>query len=99
MKEELREKVLSLGADICRFAGIQRFAGAPEGFHPCDIFSECKSVIVFGVALPKGLYQVDSRLIYSHFNEFACPQVDHIAYQTAVFLEKVYSGAVAKLSN
>lgn len=92
MKEELREKVLSFGADICRFAGIERFAGAPEGFHPRDIFPECKSVVTFGVALPRGLYQVDSRLIYSHFNYFTCSQVDRVAYQTAAFLEKTYNG-------
>lgn len=90
MKEEIREKVLSYGADICRIAGIERFEGAPEGFHPRDIFPGCKSVIVFGLALPKGLYMVDSKLIYAHFNNFACPQVDHIAYQTANFLEKKY---------
>ena len=92
MKEEIREKVLGFGADICGFAGIERFAGAPEGFHPCDIFPECKSIIAFGVALPKGLYMVDSRLIYSHFNAFACPRVDHIAYRTADLLEKTYRG-------
>jgi len=93
MKEEIREKVLSYGADICRIARVERFEGAPEGFHPRDIFPGCKSVIVFGLALPKGLYLVDSRLIYSHFNNFACPQVDHIAYQTAIFLEKNYHGS------
>jgi epoxyqueuosine reductase QueG len=92
MKAELREKVLSFRADICGFAGVERFSRAPEGFHPCDIFPECKSVIVFGVALPKGLYSADSRLIYAYFNGLACPQVDHIAYQTATFLEKTYRG-------
>lgn len=92
MKENLREKVRSFGADICRFAGVERFAEAPEGFHPYDIFPDCKSVIVFGVALPKGLYFADSRLIYSYFNNFACPQVDYIAYHTASFLEKMYHG-------
>ena len=92
MKEKLREKVIGLGADICGFAGIERFAEAPKGFHPQDIFPECKSVIVFGVALPKGIYAADSRLIYSYFNNFVCPQVDHIAYQTAVVLENAYCG-------
>jgi epoxyqueuosine reductase QueG len=90
MKEQLREKVLGFGADICGFAGVERFSEAPKGFHPCDIFPECKSAIVFGVALPKGLYLVDSRLIYGHFNDFACPQVDHITYQTAAVIEKTY---------
>lgn len=92
MKEEIREKVLSYGADVCGFTAIERFTGAPEGFHPCDVYPDCKSIVTFGKALPKGLYKVDSRLIYAHFNTFACPEVDHIAYQTADLLEKVYSG-------
>lgn len=92
LKKELREKVINFGADICRFAGIERFTGAPEGFHPCDIFPECKSIIAFGVALPKGLYRVNSRLIYSRFNEFTCLNVDNIAFQTANFLERTYCG-------
>ena len=92
MKEELREKVLGLGANLCGFAAIERFAGAPKGFHPCDIFPDCKSVVTFGIALPKGIYIADSRLIYSYFNNFACPQVDSIAYHTAVVLENTYHG-------
>lgn len=92
MKEEIREKVMEFGANVCGFAGIDKFEGAPEGFHPRDIFPECKSIITFGVALPKGLYMVDSRLIYAHFNSFACPLVDQIAYQTADLLEKAYRG-------
>lgn len=92
MKEELREKVLSFGADVCGFAGIERFWEAPTGFHPCDIYADCKSVITFGIALPKGTFMADSRLIYSYYNYFACPQVDRITFQTAAFLEKIYHG-------
>jgi epoxyqueuosine reductase len=92
MKEEIREKVLEFGADICRFTGIDRLAGAPDGFHPRDIFPACESIVTFAVALPKGLYMVDSRLIYSHFNTLACSRVDRITYRTAAFLEKMYYG-------
>lgn len=92
MKEELREKVLSFGADVCGFAGIERFSEAPKGFHPCDIYPDCKSVVTFGIALPKGLFVANPQLIYSYFNYFACPQVDRIAFQAAAFLEKTYHG-------
>lgn len=92
MKEELRKKVLGLGADICGFAGIERFENAPKGFHPCDIYSDCKSVIVFGIALPKGIFMANARLIYAYYNSFACPLVDRIAFQTAVCLENTYHG-------
>ncbi|ABX43496.1 epoxyqueuosine reductase [Lachnoclostridium phytofermentans] len=90
MKEQIRDCILSLGADVCGFASVDRFSNAPKGFRPLDIFEECKTVIVFAVALPKGLLHVDSRLIYAHFNEISCPMVDKIAFQTAIMIEKNY---------
>lgn len=91
MKEKIREKVLSYGADVCGFASIDRFDDAPKGFHPCDIYHECKTVIVLGIALPKGLYMVEPRLVYGHFNDTAFPKLDQIAFQTAKLLEE-YNG-------
>lgn len=90
----LKEILLSLGADACGVGTIDRFAGAPEGFSPLDLYAECKSVIVFGRALPKGLTQVAPRIIYGHFNYFTCPQVDGIALDAAREIEKRL-GAVA----
>lgn len=90
MKEQIRESILNYGADLCGFAAIDRFSEAPKGFHPTDIYKECKSVIVIAVALPKGLSHVDSRFIYAHYNEMSCSFVDKIAFQTAVLLEKDY---------
>lgn len=92
IKEIIRGRVLELGADVCGFAAIDRFDKAPAGFHPCDIFPDCKSVIVFGRALPKGLFEVNPRLIYSHFNSLSCPSVDQIAFETANYLEKTFQG-------
>ena len=92
MKEAIRENILRLGADICGFAGIERFAQAPKGFHPLDIFPGCQSVIAFGLALPKGIYMAESRLVYSYYNSFVCAQVDRLAYQTASLVENTYQG-------
>ncbi|MDR2909070.1 MAG: epoxyqueuosine reductase [Oscillospiraceae bacterium] len=91
MKEKIREIVLSHGADLCGCANIDRFTGAPEGFHPAGIFSECKSVISFAVALPKGLTKVPPRLIYGHYNSYACPNVDAIAFRAAKTFENLFS--------
>lgn len=55
MKNDLRKKVLEMGADLCGFAGVDRFKDAPEGFHPNDLYKDCRSVIVFGKSIPKGL--------------------------------------------
>ncbi|WP_455716406.1 epoxyqueuosine reductase [Anaerosporobacter sp.] len=91
-KEQLRQIILDYGAHVCGFADIDRFGDAPKGFHPCDIYSECQSVVVFGVALPKGLYKVDSRFIYGHFNYDICNKVNEIAYKIAILIEREYGG-------
>lgn len=67
-KEVIRERILSLGVDVCGFGGVERFAEAPINFRPIDLYPDCKSVIAVGIALPKGLFRVESRLIYGHFN-------------------------------
>ena len=90
MKKEIRELLISLGADVCGFAGIERFDNAPQGFRPTDIFSDCKAVISFGIALPQGLAQVPPRLIYGYYNNFCCMEADRIAFKAAKRLEKNY---------
>ena len=45
MKEQIRELMHSYGADLCGFASIGRFANAPLGFNPADIYLECKTAI------------------------------------------------------
>ncbi|HZX46636.1 MAG TPA: hypothetical protein VFF83_05145 [Clostridia bacterium] len=69
MKENIRKIFMDLGADVCGFAGIDRFGEAPKGFHPTDVYPQCKSVIVFAKALPKGITKVSPRIVYQHFNK------------------------------
>lgn len=91
-KEEIREKILALGADVCGFGEIERFDEAPINFHPKDLYSECKSVIAVGIALPKGLLRVEPRIIYGHFNEDVTHKVDEIVFSAAKLIEKEYDG-------
>jgi len=42
----------ALGIVVTLNANIARFENAPEGFHPQNIFSKCKSVIVFIKQMP-----------------------------------------------
>lgn len=92
IKEDIREKVLGLGADVCGFGGIERFAEAPENFRPTDLYADCKSVIAVGVALPKGLLRVDSRLLYGHFNADVIHKLDEIVFGVAKTIEKECGG-------
>lgn len=52
--KKAKEIMLSLGADLCGIASIDRFADAPAGYHPLDVLPTCKSVISFGCRFPVG---------------------------------------------
>lgn len=97
MKNQIKEFILGLGADVCGVANVDRFSEAPAGFHPQDIFAQCRSVVVFGIALPKGLTKIDPRLIYGHFNYGSCPEVDWIAFKTAKEIERLEGGYAVPL--
>ena len=92
MKEAIRRFILDQGADVCGFAGIERFSDAPEGFRPSDVFPACKTIVVFGIALPAGLFDVPPRLIYGHFNYGSCPWLDRIAFFAAREIERATGG-------
>lgn len=97
MKNQIKKIILSLGADVCGVTNVDRFSGAPVGFHPRDIFPDCKSVIVLGIALPKGLTKVEPRLIYGHFNYGTCPEVDWVALKAAKEIERLFGGYAVPL--
>lgn len=87
MKEKIKEIIYSLGADVCGIANIDRFADVPQGFSPKDIYNDCRSVIVFGIGLPKGITKVDPRIIYGHFNSNSCFFVDEVSFKAAKIIE------------
>ena len=91
-KQLIREKILNLGADVCGFAGIERFTDAPKNFRPTDLYSDCKSVISVGIALPKGLFHAESRLIYGHFNADVVHKVDEVVFSAAKIIEEEFDG-------
>ncbi len=93
MKETLRRRILSLGADVCGFAGMERFADAPAGYSPKDVWDKCRTVIAFGIALPKGLWDAPGRLIYGHFNSLSAALVDQLALKGAALIEKEFGVA------
>ena len=97
MKDQIKENIVSLGTDVCGVANIDRFSEAPAGFHPRDLFPGCKSVIVFGIALPKGLATVEPRLIYGHFNYGTCPEVDWVALRASKEIERRFGGYAVPL--
>ncbi|MGN0658156.1 MAG: 5-formyltetrahydrofolate cyclo-ligase [Emergencia sp.] len=94
LKEKIRKIILDAGADVCGFAGIDRFAEAEAGFGPADIWPGCRSVICLGVSLPKGLSYVSSRLIYARYNGLALQMADAAALRGAKKIEMLGGTAV-----
>ena len=94
MEERIKEIFRGFGADICGIANIERFVNAPSGFHPKDIYEDCKSVIVFAKSIPKGLAYVNPRIIYNAVKETNVVVLDHISYLACLEIEKLGGIAV-----
>ena len=90
MEKFIKETAYRYGADVCGIGNIDRFENAPTGYSPLDLFEQCKSVIAVGIALPKGLYEIAPRLIYSHFNAEVCTILDLIELNLAKEIEKKF---------
>lgn len=92
MKDKIKEIFINLGAEVCGIANIDLFIDAPKGFHPTDIYSDCKSVIVFAKKIPKGLSFISPRISYQHFNSISPAELDRIAYLASNEIEKIHNG-------
>ncbi len=88
MKKNIRKIILGLGADICGIANVSRFSDVGREYQLGTIWDNCKSVIVFGIALPESFYDIQSRLIYTHFIAMATQKVDEISFTAAREIEK-----------
>lgn len=93
MEQRIKEIFESLGADIFGIANIERFDNAPVGFHPADIYKECKSILVFAKCMPKGLAHISPRIVYKRATDVNLEELDRISYLASVEIEKL--GAIA----
>ncbi len=74
--DDAKRLVLSAGADLCGIAPATRFSKAPKGFHPSDIYSACKSVVVFAKRLPASSAAAQSCVPYTIANTVIMQEVD-----------------------
>jgi epoxyqueuosine reductase len=75
---EIKSIASELGADICGIAPIDRFSSAPKGFHPCDIYNDCQSVLVFAKKLPAESLFASSCIPYTYINRVITEEVDRL---------------------
>ena len=89
IENKIKEFVINSGADACGIAAVERFSAAPKGFRPCDIFADCRSVVVFAKRLPRGLAAVSPRIIYNHTTQTNLAELDRIALKVALEIEQM----------
>lgn len=83
---EIKNLAADLGADLCGIAGVDRFAGAPPGFHPNDIHRDAKAVIVVAARFPAGTLKA-SQASYTFVRNRLAEKVDAITFALTVALE------------
>lgn len=83
----IRKKVIQHGADICGVAPIARFVDAPKGFHPCDIYADCRSVIVFASRFPLGTLHAKTNAPYTLVRNRMVDELDRISFHVSGELE------------
>lgn len=86
--QKVKEIAHSLGADLVGVASIDRFADAPRGYHPADVFPACKSVISFACRLPVGAILCDNPVPYTRVRNSLTPKMDAMALDFCIEMEK-----------
>lgn len=85
---EVKEIAYSLGAELCGIASLDRFAGAPEGYHPLDVWPACRSVISFACRFPAAAVFCGSDVVYTRVRNSITVKMDAIALDLCIELEK-----------
>ena len=84
---QIKSYAFDLGADLCGIAPVDRFVSAPKGFHPNDIYQDCRSVLVFAKKLPAGSLFASSCIPYTYMNRLITEEVDALTLRLSRRLE------------
>jgi len=85
---EVKQILYNLGADLCGVASIDRFNDAPEGFHPCDVLPQCKSVVVIAKAFPAGTILCKTPVPYTITRNMLSDMLDKLSVQFCIEMER-----------
>ena len=86
--ETVKKKAMQFGADICGIASISRFVDAPNGFHPCDIYPDCKSAIVYASHFPLGTLKSKTNTPYTLVRNTLVQKLDLLSFNLSDELER-----------
>ena len=83
----IKKRAIQYGADICGVALVARFVDAPKGFHPCDIYPDCRSVVVFASHFPLSTLQAKTNAPYTLVRNKMVDKLDWISFHVSGELE------------
>jgi epoxyqueuosine reductase len=83
----IKKRIIQYGADICGVAPMTRFVDAPRGFHPCDIYPDCRSVVVFASRFPLSTLQAKTNAPYTLVRNRMVDKLDGISFCVSGELE------------
>jgi len=90
---QVKEEAGRKGAALCGVAPLERFEGAPGGFHPLDILPGCRSVVVLAIPFPASTLQARTNAPYTLVRNLMVDRLDRLTTGLASWLEA--RGAVA----
>ncbi len=85
---EVKKAAMELGADLCGIASVDRFEGAPEGFHPRDVLPECKSVIVLAKSFLAGTLKSPQTIPYTIVRNVLSDRLDKMSVELCEVMER-----------
>jgi epoxyqueuosine reductase len=83
----IKKIAVQYGADICGVAPVARFVDAPKGFHPSDIYPDCKSVVAFASHFPLSTLQAKTNAPYTLVRNKMVDKLDWISFRVSEELE------------
>lgn len=92
--DQMKEKVYRLGGNLCGIASVERFGDAPAGFHPKDIWKDCRSIVVYALRFPTGVLAADSPSPYTFIRNKMVMKTDEVTFNLVAELEKIGIDAV-----
>jgi epoxyqueuosine reductase len=85
--EQVKQRTLRLGADLCGIAPVERFSAAPAGFHPRDIDPGARSVVIFAAHMPMSCLRAKTNVPYTLMRNHLLAKMDLIAMGLVEALE------------
>lgn len=89
--EQVKQIAYNFGADLCGLASVDSFKDAPKGFHPLNIFPECRTVAVIAIKMPEGVFLGNSKIPYTVTNDKLLDEIVKISISMSIELERNYN--------